>query len=255
MCLILFAHDTHGAYRLAVGANRDEFHGRPTAAATWWDDAPYVLAGRDLQGGGTWMGVTRDGQFAAITNIRAPGAERVNAPSRGILVADFLRGDELPDQYLRRVARDAERFNGFNLLVGNGTELWYLSSHAPGVQQVAPGTYGLSNAPLGTPWPKTERGKQGLANLLAGPTDPSPEEILELLADEDVPGDAALPETGVGREYERILAPVFINGPVYGSRASSVLLMDRSGNVTFGERTFGPNGERRGEVRYQFATR
>lgn len=255
MCLILFAHDTHSAYRLAVGANRDEFHGRPTAPAAWWDDAPEVLAGRDLQGGGTWMGATRDGRFAAITNIRAPGAERAQAPSRGVLVAEFLRGDDPPDQYLRRVAPDASRFNGFNLLVGDGTQLWYLSNYAPGVQRVAPGTYGLSNAPLGTPWAKTERGKRALANLLAASADPSPEKILELLADQDTPGDAELPDTGVGREYERILAPVFINGPVYGSRASSVLLMDRSGNVTFVERTFGPNGERRGEVQYQFSIR
>ena len=119
MCLILFAHQMHGAYRLVVGANRDEFHGRPTVPAAWWEDAPGVLAGRDLQGGGTWMGITRGGRFAAVTNIRTPGVELVGAPSRGALVANFLQGDDSPEAYLAQIAPEADRFNGFNLLVGN----------------------------------------------------------------------------------------------------------------------------------------
>lgn len=250
MCLILFAHDMHGAYRLVVGANRDEFHGRPTAPAAWWEDAPGVLAGQDLQGGGTWMGVTRSGRFSAVTNIRTPGVERVGVPSRGALVANFLRGEDPPEAYLERMVPEAHRFNGFNLLVGDEGGLWYLSNHTPEVRQLDPDVYGLSNAPLGTPWPKTERGKQGLQQLLTAPAEPAPEAILELLADETMPEDWELPDSGVGREHERILAPAFINGPVYGSRSSTVLLIARNGEVSLVERTFGPGGKRLGEVRY-----
>ncbi len=252
MCLILFSHDMHSAYRLIVGANRDEFHGRPTAPAAWWKDAPGVLAGRDLQGGGTWMGVTRSGRFAAVTNIRAPGVEHVGAPSRGALVANFLRGQDSPGAYLERVALEAHHFNGFNLLVGDEGGLWYLSSHTPEVRQLDPGVYGLSNAPLGVPWPKTERGRQGLQQLLGARAEPEPEAILGLLADETIPGEQDLPDTGVGQEHERILAPAFINGPVYGSRSSTVLLITRDGNASLVERTFGPAGEQQGEVRYTF---
>jgi uncharacterized protein with NRDE domain len=252
MCLILFAHDMHSAYRLIVGANRDEFHGRLTAPAAWWKDAPGVLAGRDLQGGGTWMGVTRSGRFAAVTNIRTAGMERVGAPSRGALVADFLRGDDHPEAYLEKVAREARRFNGFNLLVWDEGGLWYLSSHTPEVRQLDPGVCGLSNAPLGIPWPKTERGRRGLQQLLAAPAGPEPEAILGLLADETIPGEQDLPDTGVGREHERILAPAFISGPVYGSRSSTVLLIAHDGEASLVERTFGPGGERVGEVRYDF---
>src|SRR5688500_18782433 len=131
MCLILLAHEAHPRYRLVVAANRDELYARPTAPAGWWDDYPGVLGGRDLRGGGSWMGVTRDGRWAAVTNYRDPAGERKDAPSRGDLVGDFLRGSESPSEYLARLQPRAAAYNGFNLLVGEpGTVLW-LSNRAP----------------------------------------------------------------------------------------------------------------------------
>lgn len=249
MCLILFAYRMHPAYPLIVAANRDEFHARPTAPSGWWEDAPEVLAGRDLRAGGTWMGITRQGRFAAVTNLRNPELEQLDALSRGALVADFLRGNQAPSAYLEQVQQQANRFNGFNLLVADPTGLWYLSSRAPGVRTVDPGVRGLSNAPLGVAWPKTQRGERALAALLAD-ADPKPEAILEVLADRTVAQASELPDTRVGPERERLLAPAFIMSPVYGTRASTVLLMTGSGAITWVERTFHPDGSTAGEARF-----
>ena len=249
MCLILFAHRTHAAYPLVVGANRDEFHARPTAPSEWWEDAPEVLAGRDLQGGGTWMGATRTGRFAAVTNVRDPALERIGAPSRGNLVADFLRGHDNPEEYLVRLAPSADQFNGFNLLVRDAGELWYLSNRGGRMRRLGRGVYGLSNAALGTAWPKTARGERALRELLTTPEGPSPDAVLEILGDRTVAADTDLPDTGVGAEYERLLAPAFITSDAYGTRASTALLVGADGTVTWAERSFGSNGQPSGEVR------
>ncbi|HEX8362001.1 MAG TPA: NRDE family protein [Longimicrobium sp.] len=250
MCLVLFAAHTHSAYPLVVAANRDERFDRPAAPAAWWDDAPQVLAGRDLQGRGTWMGVTRDGRWAAVTNVREPSIpQRPHAPSRGDLVAGFLTGAEDARTYAARIATRGAEWNGFNLLVGGPDGVWWLSNRAPGPLRVEPGVHGLSNALLDTPWHKVERGREDLARILAGPEDEMEESLFRTLALRDPAPDARLPDTGVGVEWERALSSLFIALPDYGTRASTVLLVGRDGTVSFAERTVrGP------EARYEFST-
>lgn len=240
MCTLLFAVDAHPRYRLVVAANRDEFYGRPTAAAHWWPDAPQVLAGRDLQAGGTWLGVARDGRWAALTNVRDPRDIRPGAPSRGALVAEFLRGDAPADAYLRSIAPG--RYQGFNLVAGDPDGVWYLSQKEDAPRRLAPGVYGVSNAQLDTPWPKVERGKAGLRALL-GRAEIGADELLALLADRSPAADEALPDTGVGLELERALSPLFIAMPGYGTRSSTALVVEAGGAVRLRELTVRPGAE------------
>ena len=197
------------------------------------------------------MGITRSKRFAAVTNLRDPTLEQIGAPSRGSLVADFLRGDEAPDTYLAGIEPEKARFNGFNLLVGNEHGLWYLSNRVAGTHRLEPGIYGVSNAPLGTSWPKTVRGERALRECLAD-EHVEPEAVLEVLADRTVAPDPELPDTGVGAERERVLAPAFIVSSVYGTRASTVLLLARDGASTWVERSFRPDGSIVGETRFDF---
>lgn len=236
MCLIVFAHQHHPDYPLVFAANRDESYERPTAPAEFWEDAPHVLAGRDKKAGGTWMGVTRKGHWGAITNVRDEVDRRPDAPSRGHLVADYLREEPQPDSYLEQVADRADQYNGFNLLVGTPEDVHYFSNRENDIHVVSPGIHGISNARLNTSWPKVKRGKEGLASILDG--DITADRLLELLDDRQTAPDEQLPDTGVGQELERQLSPIFINGSEYGTRASTVLLLDRSGQVTFVERNF-----------------
>lgn len=237
MCLILFAWKVREDFPLILMANRDEFYERPTAPAAFWDDAPRILAGRDLQEGGTWLGITRRGKLAALTNYRDPASLKSNAPSRGHLVSDYLRGRQTSENYLRRIKPRAAQYNGFNLLVGDDSELFCFSNR-DGLQKPAPGIHGMSNHLLDTPWPKVERGKQALNELISKGKDPSPEALLDLLADRSRPPDEQLPATGVGLEWERILSPLFIESRVYGTRSSTLLIIDRKRHVTFVERVF-----------------
>ena len=255
MCLILFAHRARPGLPLLVAANRDEFHGRPTAPASWWQDAPGTLAGRDLRGGGTWMGVARDGRWAALTNVRGGGAPAdASAPSRGALVADYLRGDAPAADYLARVAAVRDRFDGFNLLVGDAEGVRHLGNRGDGdARLLPPGVYGLSNAPWGTPWPKTERGAAALRELMGGPEAPDDDALFRLLADAEPAPDDALPDTGIGRERERALSSLFIDTPGYGTRASTLLRMDDSGEVRLVERSWGGGVVVTGERSFRFA--
>jgi uncharacterized protein with NRDE domain len=240
MCLILFAWKMHENFPLILTANRDEFYERPTAPAAFWEDAPGLLAGRDLRERGTWLGITRKGRLAALTNYRDPATLKDGAPSRGKLVSDFLRGRRTPEAYFHWLSPRAARYNGFSLLVGNPDELYFFSNRGAQVR-LLPGIHGTSNHLLDTPWPKVERGKQALGELLGRGKAPSPEALLDLLADRSRPPDDRLPATGVGLEWERILSPLFIESPVYGTRSSTVLIIDRKGRVTFVERVF--NGD------------
>lgn len=237
MCLILFAWKMDRNFPLVLAANRDEFYERPSAPAAFWEDAPDLLAGRDLREGGTWLGVTKTGRVAALTNYRDPASLKTGAPSRGILVGDYLRGDEMPEAYLRRIAPGAGRFNGFSLLAGDPDDLFCCSNRGATVR-LAPGIYGLSNRLLDTPWPKVERGKAALSAVLREKGALSAERLFALLADRTRPPDDSLPETGVGLAWERVLSPLFIESPVYGTRSSTVLLIDRKGGVDFAERVF-----------------
>ncbi|MBW3572965.1 MAG: NRDE family protein [Gemmatimonadetes bacterium] len=254
MCLIALALDAHPSYRLVVAANRDEFYARPAAQAQWWADAPDVLAGRDLREGGTWMGVTRGGRVAAVTNYRDPGlAERPDAPSRGALVADFLRGAADAEAYAHALARRAARYNGFNLLVGDEGGFFYLSNRAEGVRRLEPGVYGLSNALLDTPWPKVQRARRAMADALAAAEgDGWDAPLWDALADRVIAADDALPDTGVGAERERLLSAPFIRTEVYGTRASTVLTIARDGQVRFVERSVAPGEEGWTESRHAF---
>ena len=255
MCLIAFAWRAHPAYRLVVAANRDEFYARPTVPAGWWPDAPDLLAGRDLQGRGTWMGVTRGGRFAAVTNFRDPSfAQRADAPSRGALVADFLRGAEGAEAYAEALAARAGEYNGFNLLVGDDDGLFYLSNRAPGVRRLEPGIYGLSNHLLDTPWPKVVRARRAMADALAaaGSADGWDSGLWEMLGDRVVAADDDLPDTGVGATFERMLSPPFIRSDAYGTRASTVLTVSADGEVHLAERSIRPGEDGWTEVSHAF---
>jgi uncharacterized protein with NRDE domain len=238
MCLILFSYELHPDYRLILAANRDEFYSRPTASLDYWSDHSEVLAGRDLKGTGTWLGVTRSGRLAAITNYREPAAHMQNAPSRGILIRDFLTGNSSPQRYLKGVSKKSEAYNGFNLIAGDPSGLYYYSNRAGRVRRLRSGLYGISNHLIDTAWPKIQRGKDLLKGQLSGREKIDIEKIWEILADRSLPADKALPDTGVGLQWERILAPLFISSPDYGTRSSSIVLMEYSGQVTFMERTF-----------------
>lgn len=251
MCLILFAHKVHPDYPLVLAGNRDEYYDRPTAPAAFWADAPEILAGRDLVGGGTWLGITRTGRLATVANYRHPAEFHRPGLSRGLLTVDFLRGADSPSAYLETVARLGESYKGFNLLVGDGNAIAYYSNREGVIRRLTPGVYGLSNALLDTPWPKVAQGKAALQKLLAaGP--PEPEGLLAILADTSRPPDELLPDTGVGRERERLLSSPFIASTDYGTRASAVVLIDRTGEVTFIERSFDRAPGRWQEVRHRF---
>jgi len=243
MCLILFSFDPSGEYPVVVAANRDEFYERPTQTAYFWQDAPHIVAGRDLTNRGTWLGVDRYGRFAAVANYRDPSSHRSDRLSRGWLVSDYLIGRDDPEVYLRGVQEKQDRFNGFNLIVGDAERIGYLSSTIGTARMLSPGLYGLSNGVLDTPWPKVERGKAGLGRVLNSPEPLEPNALFEVLADRSFPADADLPDTGVGVEWERILAPIFVTSPIYGTRCSTVLIFGKNGMVRFAERSFDRNGE------------
>lgn len=255
MCIILLAYKSHPVYPLILAANRDEFYERPTARAAFWEDAQGMVGGRDLERGGTWLGITETGRIAAITNFREPARKITDAPSRGLLVSDFLRSQESPQAYLERLATNAAVFNGFNLIVGDSRDLCYYSNRAQAPWTLAPGFYGVSNHLLDTPWPKVARGKHALAEILADGDALSTDAIFRLLAERSRADDHCLPDTGVGLELERVLSPLFITSPVYGTRSSTVVLIDRTGEVTFIERTFTNGSDEWDEARYEFEIR
>jgi uncharacterized protein with NRDE domain len=251
MCLILLGWKIREDYPLILAANRDEFYERPTAPATFWEEAPDILGGRDLKAGGTWLGITRQGRLAALTNYRDPAAHNTGAPSRGELVSDYLRGRRDSEAYLNALVPRADLYNGFSLVLGDLSSLYFFSNR-DGQFPLAPGIHGMSNRLLDTPWPKVARGKRALATLLEKGGDPSPEALLDLLADRSRPPDDQLPDTGVGLEWERVLAPLFIESPLYGTRSSTVLIVERTGRVTFVERVFGGGDDPWMTARFEF---
>ena len=240
MCLVFFALKAHPGFPLLLAGNRDEFYDRPTAPAAFWAEDSRVLAGKDLKENGTWMGVTRQGRWAAITNFRDPASVRANAPSRGGLVLNFLQGREPPGTYLAGLLPEAGRYNAFNLVAGQMGEAFCLCSRQGRVQALEPGIYGLSNRFLDTPWPKVIKAKNGFQDFvrgLPGGADPDFRALFELLSDTSVPPDSDLPDTGVGLDWERMLGSIFICSKVYGTRSSMALAISASGTVFFEERT------------------
>ncbi|HEY5717245.1 MAG TPA: NRDE family protein [Motiliproteus sp.] len=256
MCLIVVAYRCHPDYPLVVVANRDEFYRRPTAAAAFWADHPELLAGRDLEQGGTWLGVTRSGRFAAVTNVRNGRVPPVTARSRGHLPVEFLTSTRSAAEHAEQLEPQLQHYGSCNLLTFDGSNLNCLSNRSPSQLNLPPGIYGLSNAALNTPWPKTQRTMDTVQERVSRAQDTATPlvaaELLALLADPQIAADAQLPDTGVNLEWERRLSACFIRSPDYGTRATSVVLIQRSGEVEFVERSFDQRDGPIGEVQERF---
>jgi uncharacterized protein with NRDE domain len=242
MCLILIAHKPSPLKRLIIAANRDEFFARPTKVMNFWDDHPDILAGKDLAGGGTWLGIKRNGRFAALTNYRDPSVQKSDPPSRGGIITRYLESRLTPKKFIDQLQKDAHKFNGFNLLAGDRNTLYWFSNMAPEAKQLSPGIYGVSNHLIDTPWPKVTKGKKALAAILSREKELTMEPLFAMLTNTGTPGDSELPDTGVGKEWERILAPIFVRSPSYGTRSSTVIVMDETEKVEICERSF--NGKK-----------
>ncbi|MCP3906602.1 MAG: NRDE family protein [Oceanicoccus sp.] len=240
MCLILFAYQHHPDFPLIVAANRDEFYQRPTQAGHFWPEAPSLFAGRDLEAGGTWMGVNKQGRFAAVTNYRENTVVPADAISRGNLCSDFLRSDNNTVSYLQSIDQQKQQYAGFNLLAGTMNQLYYYSNRQGEIKPLAPGVHGLSNSLLNTSWPKVDTGVASLENIIASTTDPK--QILTLLLDQQRASDHELPSTGIDIEMERMLSSRFIQSENYGTRSSTVLCVDRNGGVAWLEQSFDAKG-------------
>ncbi|MEP6609678.1 MAG: NRDE family protein [Burkholderiaceae bacterium] len=263
MCLMVLAWRSHPDYPLILAANRDEFYLRRTRPAAWWGHAVSVLAGHDEEAGGTWLGITRRGRFAALTNVRAPSERNPHAPSRGTLVLSALQSPQAPAAWLQSNAPRMGAYNGFNMLVGDVGPLddrgfgpeprldYYSNRKQEGASALQPGVYGLSNADLDTPWPKVTRAVVGFACAIASRVDVQP--LLHLLANRELARDAELPSTGVPHKWERALSPIQIRANGYGTRSSTVLAVRNDGHTTFFERSFDPiDPERFSDRHYEF---
>lgn len=248
MCLILFAYNVHPRYNLIVAANRDEAYGRPTAPAHFWEERSDILAGRDLEKMGTWMGVTRSGRFAALTNFRNPNENAAGKRSRGELVADFLKETGSPEDYLQTTAAKSLDYPGYNLLAGNVNELFYYSNVGTSMEKIEPGVHGVSNHLLNTNWPKVRHGKAGLSKIIEEDQADMADQLFSHLENADPAPDHLLPSTGVPLEWERILSPMFIKSEGYGTRSSTVIMMNNN-EIFFKERVF--NGEIRKDQEFR----
>ena len=246
MCLIVFAYRVHPDYPIIIAANRDEFYNRPTCVLAQWTDGSNIIAGQDLEGGGTWMGMTESGRLAALTNYREPGVRMAAAPSRGHLVSDFLQGPDSLNHYLRELELKSNNYNGFNILLSEGGRWVYYSNRGSTPKELSPGIHGLSNRALNTPWPKVIRSCRAVEERLSAHQPPDMEDLMQVLQDRTVPPDEDLPRTGLELEWERRLGSIFIRSDIYGTRSSTVLLVAKDGSAHICERTFdrhGPTGE------------
>jgi uncharacterized protein with NRDE domain len=254
MCLILLLWRVRPEYPCVLAANRDEFHDRPSASAAWWPGRAGILAGKDLKAGGTWLGVGRDGRFAALTNFRdGTSSVRAGAPSRGRLVTDVLESGDPVAGSLDRLRTVGSHYGPFNMIFSDGERLGVYESVSGHGRELEPGVFGLSNHLLDTPWPKVRNAKSRLASALTDLRDES--SILRLLRDDRPADDHELPRTGVRLEWERLLSSAFIRGDGYGTRCSTVFRIDRSGGAQFDEWTWGPSGAEEGRKSFRFEVR
>ncbi len=252
MCLLLFSFNKHPDYPVILAANRDEFFERPTEAASFWNDDPSILAGKDLRQGGTWMGIDKNGRIAAVTNYREPSESKPEAISRGALVSEYLRSNESAEDYIQKVMAQRHTYDEFNLLVGDEQSLLFFCSVEEDYQTLMPGLYGISNGKLDSAWPKVEKGKTALKNLTQASEKPEAEKLFDLLADRTIVADSELPATGVSIEWERRLSSLFVHSEGYGTRSSTVLLIDRRGEVFFSERSFDKDAQVIDTSSYEF---
>jgi uncharacterized protein with NRDE domain len=254
MCLLVLAWKSHPRYRLIAAANRDEFHDRPTAPLGWWHDDPRILAGRDLRGAGTWLGAARSGRFGIVTNFRELERPAEDAPSRGDLVTRFLSGATSPQEYLDDLRNRAQRYAGFNLLLGGPRSLYYYSNRdGLEAKPLARGIYGLSNHWLDSPWPKLLRTRARLSELIASDC-VEPQSLFTLLADRTPADLDETPDTGLPPEWERALSSPFVVHERYGTRCSTVLLVEHDGRTTMCERRFDAGGNTTGATRLEFSS-
>jgi uncharacterized protein with NRDE domain len=257
MCILFIAVNQHPDYPLIIAANRDEFHQRPTAASLYWDEYPEILAGKDLQAGGTWMGVNKMGRVAALTNIRAPGREVENAITRGNLVLDWLKDTCEPSasekSYRQEIGRQRTLFNGYNLLFGQLDNLYVYNNFEDSFIHLEDGVFGLSNDNLDSPWPKIMKGRDALANACKEADALDKNRLFDILADKEKADDATLPQTGVPIEWERQLSSIFIKGENYGTRSSTILTLDQHRNVNWEERVFNPFGDKVNSQTFKFS--
>ena len=249
MCLIIFAFQCDPRFPLVVAANRDESFARPTAQAALWTDeesGQQILSGRDEQAGGTWLGITQSGRFAAVTNIRDPSQAERKPRSRGDLTRQFLGGTDSPEKYCAMLAQNYEQFAGYNLLVGDNHSLFYVNNHEEKVWELEPGVHGLSNGLLNSSWPKVDKGKKRLQALMQQPEELTTDGLLAMMADRSEAEDRDLPDTGIGIEIERKLSSAFILNPQreYGTLCSTALIVDQSGPTRFSEQNFDSLGNK-----------
>ena len=251
MCLLALAIDCHPEFELVIAENRDEFFNRPTAAADFWPESPHVLAGRDLERGGSWFGVTKTGRWAVVTNYRDFHHRRYSRLSRGGLVSRFLQDGESSAEFKAFLEKDDGHYAGLNFVGGDRDEVFYFSNTGGGTRPLERGIYGLSNHWLDTPWPKVEGLKKEFGRWVqSGSTDL--EKLFAMLADRQLAADERLPDTGIGLEWERALSARFIRGEEYGTRASTIFLVDRHRQATFIEKSFDEKGEESGRKDFRF---
>ena len=251
MCLILFAYGQSKDYPLIVISNRDEFYARPTRSAHWWEDSSDTFGGRDLEAQGTWMGVNRQGRFAAVTNVRELGQNQLSQRSRGDLTREFLTGSESVSQFLAKITSRQDDYAGFNLLIGDVNQLWSYSNRQPSIQKLTPGFHGVSNGLFGEPGPKLTSGIKALEQTLFGGADD--DALIEIMASRQQAPDALLPTTGMPLEKERQLSSRFVQLPDYGTRASTLIKFSNQSTVSFTEQTFNPETNQKTRINETFS--
>lgn len=252
MCLLLISYKQFDNFPLIIAANRDEYFDRPSQAAHFWKDNPLILAGRDLKYGGSWLGVNRKGRFAAVTNFREPPKKIAGVRSRGILVSEYLMTDIKAEAYLKDLLDRLEQFDGFNLLVGDRNALYFLGSLEKQIRTLDTGVYGISNGIFNCAWPKVIQGKDKLIKIMNISGQPDETSLFELLADDTIPSDDDLPDTGIGLEWEQKLGSIFVKADPFGTRCSTLLSINLDGQVRFSERNFDNVGNDLGTERYTF---
>lgn len=253
MCIVNFHYKDHPKYELIVISNRDEFYERPTAPAHFWEDHPYLLAGRDLEAMGTWLGITKNGRFATLTNIRDLSKPQKNyKTSRGEIVTNFLTSETSPEEYVEHLAKRSHLYDGFNIIVGDETGLYYLNNVENRPTKIEKGTHSLSNEFLNSKWPKVIKGRNNLRNYVTNNEKIEFEDLFSIGLDDEIAPDEQLPKTGVPLELERKLSSLFIRTENYGTRTITVFTIDYDKNVQFKEHTF-TNGKFTSEISYSFS--
>lgn len=251
MCLINLHFNNHPTYKLIIAANRDEFYKRPTASAHFWEDEPEILAGRDLVQMGTWLGISKQGRFAALTNFRDQKLNDAAKISRGEIVRQYLASSTSTTDFLQTLKNNRDNYAGYNLIFGSADELYHYNNILDEDNIMETGTHALSNHTLNTPWPKVIKGKKMLHAYVIGNTEIEIDMLFNIVSNAEIAADNELPQTGVGIELERMLSPLFIKTPEYGTRSSTILLVDHQNHVTFVERTY-VNGEYQTEETFTF---